>query len=116
MTIESPIRCRHCVAIPGHRGRRLSAAVSAGIVAAGALLHVPADAQDIDSRRLENPRDGEWIMDGRRYDAQRYSPLALINESNVGELGLTWFHELETMRGVEATPLAFDGVLYNISA
>jgi len=77
---------------------------------------VQLNAQDIDSRRLENPRDGEWIMDGRRYDAQRYSPLDRINESNVSELGLAWMHELDTMRGVEATPLAFDGVLYNISA
>jgi len=81
-----------------------------------ALVHGHAGAQDIDSRRLANPRDGEWIMDGRRYDAQRYSPLDLIHEGNVGELGLAWYHELETMRGVEATPLAFDGVLYNISA
>jgi quinohemoprotein ethanol dehydrogenase len=55
-------------------------------------------------------------MDGRTYDANRYSPVDLINESNVDELGLAWYYELNTLRGVEATPLAFDGVLYNISA
>ena len=116
MTIESPLRCGN--PFNGARARRLRlfGAVSAGVLAIGTFVQVPADAQDIDSRRLANPRDGEWIMDGRRYDSQRYSPLDLINENNVGELGLAWFHELETMRGVEATPLAFDGVLYNVSA
>lgn len=58
----------------------------------------------------------QWLMDGRSYDAQRYSPLDSINEHNVSGLGLEWFHELDTFRGVEATPLFADGVLYNISA
>jgi quinohemoprotein ethanol dehydrogenase len=59
---------------------------------------------------------GQWLMDGRTYDAQRYSPLKSINESNVAQLGLAWYAELDTYRGVEATPLFIDGVLYNISA
>jgi quinohemoprotein ethanol dehydrogenase len=60
--------------------------------------------------------DANWVLDGRSSDAQRYSPLAKINERNVHELGLAWFYDLDTMRGVEATPLAVDGVLYEISA
>jgi quinohemoprotein ethanol dehydrogenase len=59
---------------------------------------------------------GQWMMDGRNYTAQRYSPLKRINEHNVDKLGLAWFFELDTLRGVEATPLAIDGVLYNTSA
>ena len=59
---------------------------------------------------------GNWATDGHGYDAQRYSPLQRINERNVGRLGLQWFYDLETLRGVEATPLAVDGVLYDISA
>jgi len=58
----------------------------------------------------------EWRMDGHSYDAQRYSPLDRINERNVKQLGLAWYYELGTLRGVEATPLAVDGVLYDISA
>ena len=73
-------------------------------------------AQDIDAERLLTPNDAEWVMDGRTYDAHRYSPLELISEDTVSELGIAWYHELETMRGVEATPLMFGGVLYNISA
>jgi quinohemoprotein ethanol dehydrogenase len=62
------------------------------------------------------PAPGDWIMDGHTYDAQRYSPLDRINEHNVDKLGLQWFYDLDTLRGVEATPLAVEGVLYDISA
>ncbi|GAA0268702.1 hypothetical protein GCM10009127_05690 [Alteraurantiacibacter aestuarii] len=62
---------------------------------------------------LANPAPGEWISDGRDYTAQRYSPLTQINASNVGQLGLAWYDDLDTYRGVEATPLYADGVLYN---
>ena len=62
------------------------------------------------------PPGANWTMDGNGYDAQRYSPLARINEHNVGGLGLAWYSELNTFRGVEATPLEIGGVLYNISA
>jgi quinohemoprotein ethanol dehydrogenase len=58
----------------------------------------------------------QWPMDGNTYDAQRYSTLDRINEHNVARLGLTWYHDLDTLRGVEATPLVIDGVLYDISA
>jgi quinohemoprotein ethanol dehydrogenase len=57
-----------------------------------------------------------WTTDGGTYSAQRYSPLKRINEHNVKALGLDWFYDLDTLRGVEATPLAVDGVLYDISA
>jgi len=65
----------------------------------------------------DTDQDGsQWLMDGRTYSAQRFSPLDQINEDNVAELGLAWYHDLHTLRGVEATPLMIDGVLYNISA
>ena len=62
---------------------------------------------------LAAPAAGEWPSDGRDYTAQRYSPLTQIDASNVGQLGLAWFDDLDTYRGVEATPLYADGVLYN---
>jgi len=60
------------------------------------------------------PEDGEWLADGRTYSAQRYSPLTQIDASNVSRLGLAWYADLDTYRGVEATPIYADGVLYNI--
>ena len=56
--------------------------------------------------------EGEWLTYGRDTNEQRFSPLTLINDSNVGQLGLAWSHDLETARGQEATPLMHDGVLY----
>lgn len=56
--------------------------------------------------------EGEWLSYGRDYGEQRFSPLAQVNDGNVGQLGLAWFHDLETARGQEATPLMHDGTLY----
>ena len=62
---------------------------------------------------LANPVAGEWTSDGLDYTAQRYSPLTQVNAGNVSQLGLAWYADLDTYRGVEATPLYADGVLYN---
>ncbi|MGD8341479.1 MAG: PQQ-dependent dehydrogenase, methanol/ethanol family [Gammaproteobacteria bacterium] len=88
--------------------------IALALIASAACSTALAD--DVSRRDLRHPDDSDWIMDGRTYDAQRYSPLTLINEDNVAELGLAWYHDLHTYRGVEATPLVVDGVLYNISA
>ncbi len=53
-----------------------------------------------------------WLMYGRTYDDHRFSPLNEINEQTIGKLGLAWSHEFGTTRGLEATPLVEDGVIY----
>lgn len=53
-----------------------------------------------------------WAGIGYSYDEQRFSPLTDINDSNVGDLGIAWFADLEDARGQEATPVVVDGVLY----
>src|SRR5271167_4451594 len=57
-----------------------------------------------------------WITYGRTYSEQRFSPLKQIDEQSVGKLGLAWYYNLETLRGVEATPLVKDGVMYTTSS
>src|SRR3954452_2399971 len=57
-----------------------------------------------------------WLMYGRTYDDNRFSPLDQINEQTVSRLGLAWSRELGTTRGLEATPLVNNGVLYTTSA
>jgi quinohemoprotein ethanol dehydrogenase len=54
----------------------------------------------------------DWTTYGRTNDEQRFSPLDQINEQNIGQLGLQWSRELGTSRGLEATPLASNGVIY----
>lgn len=62
-----------------------------------------------------NTADGEsrnWLLHGRTYAEQRFSPLGQINISNVGELGFAWSFDTQSSRGLEATPIVRDGVLY----
>ena len=65
--------------------------------------------------RSSRPSDGavtDWTMYGRTYDEQRFSPLSQIDEHNVSKLGLAWSREFGTARGLEATPLVANGVIY----
>src|SRR5215472_16985977 len=62
---------------------------------------------------LENPNPNDWLMYSRTYDAQRYSPLKLINQQNVGQLRLAWERGLGAGQ-TEAIPLVHDGVMYLI--
>ncbi|ARN74767.1 PQQ-dependent dehydrogenase, methanol/ethanol family [Oceanicoccus sagamiensis] len=68
----------------------------------------------VTEQRLNNAaHDGDnWLSHGRTYSEQRFSPLTQINDSNISTLGLAWFAELNTQRGIEATPIVVDGVMY----
>ncbi|QQD19170.1 PQQ-dependent dehydrogenase, methanol/ethanol family [Spongiibacter nanhainus] len=55
---------------------------------------------------------GNWMTHGRTYDEQRYSPLKQINDGNAKQLGLDWYFDFPTNRGIEATPIVVDGVMY----
>ncbi|MBT8061297.1 MAG: PQQ-binding-like beta-propeller repeat protein, partial [Gammaproteobacteria bacterium] len=72
----------------------------------------------VDASRVANA-DAEpenWLVHGRTNSEQRFSPLDLVNDGNVHELGLAWYVDLDTNRGQEATPIVVDGVLYSTSA
>jgi quinohemoprotein ethanol dehydrogenase len=56
--------------------------------------------------------DTEWALHGHDAGEQRYSSLQQINRDNVDKLGLAWYFDLYTRRGVESTPLMVDGTLY----
>ena len=58
---------------------------------------------------------GNWLLHGRTHSEQRHSPLRQIHRENVQELGLAWSYETGSKRGLEATPLVIDGVLYATS-
>ena len=95
--------------------RQISRLSVAALMASIALTACTASTpQGVDDRRLrEADRDtANWLMYGRTYDEQRFSPLQQINESNVSRLGLVWSRPIGTTRGVEATPLVIDGVIY----
>lgn len=61
-------------------------------------------------------KSGNWMLHGRTYSEQRFSPLTQITKENVKDLGLSWFYDIETRRGMEATPILIDGKLFLTSA
>ena len=68
----------------------------------------------VDDARLANAdQDHEnWLTNGRTYKEQRHSPLTQIDQETIGRLGLAWYADMGTIRGLEATPLVVDGVIY----
>ncbi|WP_242092222.1 PQQ-dependent dehydrogenase, methanol/ethanol family [Aestuariivivens sediminicola] len=53
-----------------------------------------------------------WVTYGGNYAEDRYSILTQINKDNVNQLQLKWALNLGTKRGIEATPLVADGIMF----
>ncbi len=96
-------------------------------VAAGAILAAgAAQAQAITEDRIRSAvgaidtqaiidndaHTRNWLNYGLNYAENRYSRLTGIDAGNVAELGLAWSYDLASRRGVQATPIVVDGVLY----
>ena len=92
----------------------LTLVVSVGV---GALFAC-GRARDIDDATLRtaDADSSEWLSYGRTYSEQRHSPLRQVDEQSVRRLGLAWSVDLQTLRGLEATSLVSDGVLFTTSA
>ena len=56
--------------------------------------------------------DRNWLNYGLNYAETRYSQLASITTENVAEMGLEWSYDLQSRRGVQATPIVVDGVMF----
>ena len=78
----------------------------------------PPMAAAVDGKRIQNAdtEPGNWMSHGRTYSEQRFSPLDKINTENANRLGLAWSHDLKTERGVEATSIVVDGIMYTTSS
>ena len=89
----------------------------AALAALPALAAVRGPA-DVDGARIRaaDREPGNWMAVGRDYSEAHYSPLTGIDPANVAKLGLAWYADLDTYRGLEASPIEVDGVLYNTSA
>jgi len=54
----------------------------------------------------------EWAAYGGGLEQMRYSSLAQINRSNVGQLALAWSYDTGESGGLQTQPIVADGVLY----
>ena len=65
---------------------------------------------------LKNARaDGKnWLMVGRDYTNQRWSPLAQVTSANVQGLKLSWMYQtgISRLGSFETSPVVVDGVMY----
>src|SRR3954471_9697376 len=71
----------------------------------------------VDSKRLlaaDSPENaGQWMMYGRDYNEQRFSPLTQINANNLSQLGPASHPDLLERGGVyETTPIVVDGRIF----
>jgi quinohemoprotein ethanol dehydrogenase len=92
----------------------LTAPVAAAEPAKGSPEHIRKVTGRIDGAaiRANTKATADWPSHGLDYAETRHSKLAQINAGNVRELGLVWSYNLESTRGVEATPLVVDGIMY----
>ena len=80
----------------------------------GSPEHIRAVTSKVDGGAIHaNGRTSrDWLSYGLDYTEARFSRLKEINDGNVKQLGLAWSYNLESTRGVEATPLVVDGIMY----
>lgn len=86
----------------------------ASTLIAGLLSWQSAQGASVDQAALlaAPTEPTQWLGHGRTWSEQRYSPLTDINAESVEKLGLAWSIDLDNNRGLEATPLYSDGMLY----
>ena len=92
------------------------AAQDAGAKAGAKAGAAPAAKVDSAFVTANKASTQEWPTVGLDYGETRYSKLKQINTDNVKDLSIAWSYDLEALRGVEATPLVVDGVMYTSSA
>ena len=82
------------------------------------ISHTSADNSDkagnvTESRVVAEAADGSnWLINGRNFEAQHFSPLKQINDQNVAGLGLAWYLDIDSAMGIVSEPIVVDGVAY----
>jgi quinohemoprotein ethanol dehydrogenase len=82
--------------------------------AKGSPAHIKAVTTAVDDAAIRNnaATTKDWLNYGLDYAETRFSKLNQISTGNVKDLGLMWTFNLESIRGVEATPIVVDGIMY----
>ena len=74
----------------------------------------PAKIGDVTEARVSaEVADGSnWLLNGRTFEAQHFSPLKQITDKNASGLGLAWSLDIDSGMGLVAEPIVVDGVIY----
>src|SRR6266478_447958 len=66
-----------------------------------------------EARAMSDATEGDnWLLNGRTFDEQHFSPLKEITDKNASGLGLAWFLDIDSGMGIVAEPIVVDGVIY----
>jgi quinohemoprotein ethanol dehydrogenase len=85
------------------------------IAAAGMLIAATATKPgDVTEARViaEAATGNNWLVGGRTFDEQHFSPLKQVTDQNIGNLGLAWATDIESAMGLATEPIVVDGVIY----
>jgi quinohemoprotein ethanol dehydrogenase len=90
---------------------RLTVSVSIGVLLAA---QAPSNAGRVtDARVLAEASSGtNWLVGGRTFDEQHFSPLVQITDKNIASLGLAWALDIDSPMGLSVEPIVVDGVIY----
>ena len=130
--VDSACRLFPEIAVASRRSARLAqAAIAIGLgltlscsaalaqsPAKGSPEHIKAVTSAVDgaSIKANTATSNDWPTIGLDYAETRFSKLNQINADNVKKLGLVWSYPLESSRGVEATPVVVDGIMYQTAS
>jgi quinohemoprotein ethanol dehydrogenase len=96
------------------RAPRLLLVAALGFAAPGVSLAQPTGerVQSLNTAGITTPNPNDWPSYGHDYSEQRFSPLQQIDQQSVSSLGLAWYADADYARGIEATPIVVDGIMY----
>jgi quinohemoprotein ethanol dehydrogenase len=100
---------------PGYASLITSTAMLvAWFVANGAFGAPPSKPGDVTETRViaEAAKGDNWLVGGRTFDEQHFSPLKQITDRNIGKLGLAWATDMESTMGLATEPIVVDGIIY----
>ena len=99
--------------------KSLVTGLAAALLLAACAKQAPAPAPEkpagqVDAARLAalDSEPGAWLTTGRDGGKTHYSPLDAVNRDTAAKLGFAWEYKTGTTRGMEATPVVVDGVMY----
>lgn len=70
-----------------------------------------AALRPVSSDMLKEPAPGDWLQWGRTYDGQNFSPLTIIDRTNVKDLAPAWHVSLQAGLSMP-TPVVHEGVMF----
>ena len=83
------------------------------VVFSVAVIAQSFGADVTEARVIAEVSDGvNWLVGGRTFDQQHFSPLKQVNDKNVAKLGLAWATDIESPMGLATEPIVVDGVIY----